>query len=262
MARWSWLRGSFGSLCLFWDRQIKTIVYIDGFNLYYSCLKNTPYRLLDVCVFSDSILHNTDCKIAAIKYFTARVKNDPSNPEQRARQNTYLLALDTLPNCERIEGQYRSHVKPNQVAPPDRKHLPNYVRPLSPWLNPQELNTRIWDELGGWPICEGPNIDIIDYEEKGSDVNIAVHMLNDAWKGAIECAVLVSNDSDLAEACKMVKERGVNIGLVTKAERPTGKLRMHADFHRHIKKGHLKGSQLPELVVRPNGQELMKPEEW
>lgn len=190
------------------------------------------------------------------------MKRNPANPEQQARQNTYLLALKTLPECQVIEGKFQSHVKPRQVAPPDRGHLPNFIRPLSAWLTPQELNVQIWDEREGWPICEGPEIDIISHEEKGSDVNIAVHMLNDAWKDDIDCAVLVSNDSDLAEACKLVRERGVKIGLVTKSERPTDKLRRQADFHRHIKKGHVRGSQLPETVTRANGQELTKPECW
>ena len=35
-------------------------------------------------------------------------------------------------------------------------------------------------------------------EEKGSAVNLAVHLLNDGWLDAYDCAVVISNDSDLA----------------------------------------------------------------
>ena len=49
-------------------------------------------------------------------------------------------------------------------------------------------------------------IPIYKTEEKGSDVNLALHLLNDAWLNAFDCAVIVSNDSDLAPALKMVKE--------------------------------------------------------
>ena len=42
-------------------------------------------------------------------------------------------------------------------------------------------------------------VEVIKTEEKGSDVNLAVHLLNDAWLDRYECAVVVSNDSDLAE---------------------------------------------------------------
>ena len=93
-------------------------------------------------------------------------------------------------------------------------------------------------------------------------MNVAVQMLNDAWAGEIECAVLVSNDSDLAQACKLVRARGVRVGLITKASRPTDRLSRNSDFHRHIVRGHIRGSQLPNEVVRNNGQLLSKPRGW
>ena len=33
-------------------------------------------------------------------------------------------------------------------------------------------------------------------EEKGSDVNLAAYLLNDAWMNLFEAAVVVSNDTD------------------------------------------------------------------
>lgn len=48
-------------------------------------------------------------------------------------------------------------------------------------------------------------VEILKTEEKDSDVNIAVHLLNDAWLDAYDCAVVVSNDGDLAEALRLVK---------------------------------------------------------
>ena len=47
--------------------------------------------------------------------------------------------------------------------------------------------------------------DIIKTEEKGSDVNLAVHILNDCWLDKYDCAVIVSNDSDLAESLRLIK---------------------------------------------------------
>lgn len=53
-------------------------------------------------------------------------------------------------------------------------------------------------------------------EEKGSDVNLALHVLNDAWLDVYDCAVIVSNDSDLAESLRLVKAQSRKIiGLVT-----------------------------------------------
>jgi len=47
-------------------------------------------------------------------------------------------------------------------------------------------------------------VKIVKTEEKGSDVNLAVHLLNDAWLNLYDCAVVISNDSDLAESCRLV----------------------------------------------------------
>ena len=57
---------------------------------------------------------------------------------------------------------------------------------------------------------------VIKTEEKGSDVNLAVHLLNDSWLDVYDCAVVVSNDSDIAEAMRLARHHhGKLIGLIT-----------------------------------------------
>ncbi|MDE0518746.1 MAG: hypothetical protein OXH36_04240 [Bdellovibrionales bacterium] len=51
----------------------KTIVYIDGFNLYYR-IKYTPYRWLSLQKLSQYYLDLKQNQIINIKYFTAKVK--------------------------------------------------------------------------------------------------------------------------------------------------------------------------------------------
>jgi hypothetical protein len=50
-------------------------------------------------------------------------------------------------------------------------------------------------------------------EEKGSDVNVASHLLIDALQRDIDAAVVVSNDSDLAYPIAAVRAR-IPVGLV------------------------------------------------
>jgi len=50
---------------------MRTCVYVDGFNLYYGALRNTPYKWLDVARLCGLLLPNHD--ITRIAYFTARV---------------------------------------------------------------------------------------------------------------------------------------------------------------------------------------------
>jgi uncharacterized LabA/DUF88 family protein len=51
-------------------------------------------------------------------------------------------------------------------------------------------------------------------EEKGSDVNLASHLLRDAYTKRFEVAVLITNDSDLAEPVRIVaQEIGLPVGV-------------------------------------------------
>jgi len=47
-------------------------------------------------------------------------------------------------------------------------------------------------------------VNVLKTEEKCTDVRLAVHLVNDSWKGLYDCAVILSNDGDLLEALKIV----------------------------------------------------------
>ncbi len=83
---------------------MKTNVYVDGFNLYYGCLKNTPYRWLDIAELCRLMLPKDH--INQIKYFTALVSARPTDPDQPVRQQTYLRALRTIPNFTLVYGSF------------------------------------------------------------------------------------------------------------------------------------------------------------
>lgn len=56
-------------------------------------------------------------------------------------------------------------------------------------------------------------VEYLHLEEKGSDVNVASHLLVDVLSGAVDAAVVVSNDSDLAFPVRTARA-SVPIGLV------------------------------------------------
>jgi hypothetical protein len=86
-------------------KQPRTAVYIDGFNLYYGCVKGTPYKWLDINKLLQIVLPKND--ITLVKYFTARVKPTPSDPDAPKRQSVYLKALKAhIPHLEIIEGRF------------------------------------------------------------------------------------------------------------------------------------------------------------
>jgi hypothetical protein len=58
------------------------------------------------------------------------------------------------------------------------------------------------------PPATGPKtVQVMKSEEKGSDVNIATYLLVDAFDDDYEAAVVISNDSDLAEPIRLVRQK-------------------------------------------------------
>lgn len=146
------------------------IVYIDGFNFYRRVVEKTPYKWLDLDLMCQTLLHGFE--VVAIKYFTANVKATQHNPSQGIRQQIYFRALRTDPKIEIHFGQFVSTPK-------------NY--PASPWA---------YDD-GGRPVMRRINFT----QEKGSDVNLAAHLIFDVLNNGAEAFVVLSNDSDQVGPC-------------------------------------------------------------
>lgn len=103
---------------------------------------------------------------------------------------------------------------------------------------------------------------VIKTEEKGSDVNLATHLVADGFRGAFDAAVLVTNDSDLTEAVRVVRqELGLIVGILNPHKHPSRELLKNASFMKPIRKGVLATSQLPNPLFDRNG-EIRKPRTW
>ena len=101
------------------------------------------------------------------------------------------------------------------------------------------------------------------YEEKMTDVNIAVEMLCDAHSDLFDTAILVSADSDLASAAVAVRERHekrVVVGF------PPGRrsrfLREAVGASFTVGRNALRDSQFPNVVERTDGTPLQRPSTW
>lgn len=207
---------------------LKTYVYVDGFNLYYGAVKGTSYKWLNIKCLCDLLLPKHE--VVNIKYFTAHVSARMGDPDQPTRQQTFLRALRTVPQVEIILG----HFLTTEVTMPLTKRmrgLPSRVR-------------------------------VIKTEEKGSDVNLASHLLRDAFGGAFEAAVLITNDSDLLEPVRIVREElGLIVGILNPHRRASRVLARVASFVKPIRKGALRNSQFAETLSDNNGS-FRKPSTW
>jgi hypothetical protein len=86
---------------------MRTIAYVDGFNLYYGSVKGTRYKWLDLCALFDQTLP-AGCQLVKVKYFTARVSPLPNDPNAPKRQDVYLRAIraHSKGRIEIIEGHF------------------------------------------------------------------------------------------------------------------------------------------------------------
>lgn len=107
-------------------------------------------------------------------------------------------------------------------------------------------------------------VEVMRTEEKGSDVNLATHLVHDGHLNAYEVAVLITNDSDLAEPMRIVKEAiGKPVGLVNPhPRRASVRLALHAAFVKEIRPNHLAQSQFPETLHDAKGHPISRPEAW
>ena len=87
-------------------KKLRTVVYIDGFNLYYR-VKHTAYKWLNLQKLSEIYLNLEKHDIIKIKYFTALVKGTLEDHFNITRQHIYLRALRTLSNLEIIFGHFK-----------------------------------------------------------------------------------------------------------------------------------------------------------
>ena len=256
----------------------RTRVNVDGFNLYYGALKGTPFKWLDPVRLATHLLP-CEYAIDRLRYFAARVsgKLDPRAPR---RQQNYLKALSTLPEVDVHYGRFLAKTawRPlaNLLIAERRIETP---RPVTlPRGNFRVLGGRSWtlpvgiyrNRRGGGdgaprgagrPIPDAVIAEFHTMEEKGSDVNLAAHLLNDAWQDLFEAAAVISNDTDLVVPIRMVtEERKRPVFVVCPGRWPiTPQLRQAASYVRHIRPAILRAAQFPDTVP---GTGISKPADW
>jgi uncharacterized LabA/DUF88 family protein len=195
---------------------VRVGLYIDGFNLYYGgrahCGQGTAgWRWLDVRSLATDLLGRRHAWTAAgafiekIVYCTARI-DAVTNPVGQQEQDVYLKALRAGGSVDFIQyGHYVSRVKSAPLATRDPNGLPTITTPQWPVMV---------QDATGQPMNNARfMVSYAHREEKGSDVNVAMHLLLDTLQGNIDAAVVVSNDSDLRFPLQEARSR-IPVGTV------------------------------------------------
>ena len=207
----------------------RTVVYVDGFNLYYGAVKGTPYKWLDLEKYFQLLRPHDD--LQAIRYFTALISG-----AHRANQLAFIQALETRPLISIVLGAFKQ-----------KRVLCEYAR-----CHPSTPGDRVFSKS----------------EEKRTDVNIAVHMLADAFREQCDHQILVTGDSDLVPAIRMIRDRfpSIKTTVYVPAQAPQRgyavELRTAAHKHRVLPLNLLKLAQFPTQVTDGSGGVIEKPAGW
>jgi uncharacterized LabA/DUF88 family protein len=207
----------------------KTIVYIDGFNLYFALREKNwrGFMWLDVIKLSEKLLR-PDQELVLVRYFTSRIKN---NPEKQKRQTMYLEALGTLDGSRLAihYGDYQSI-------------------PLT---------------------CHHCNKVFQHDQEKQTDVNISVYMILDSiskredGSDKVDDIILITADSDQCPSVRAARSIGKNVLVVL----PPGRgeyieLPRSADSRMELTAKKLKDCRLPDTITKSDGFEITCPSKW
>lgn len=245
--------------------KLRTRIYIDGYNLYYGCLRKSPFKWLDVLTLFESkiipsILYQPTADAdpaemelvtdSAVKYFTAKIVESAAKaPDSVSSQAHYHNALTKTwgGRVEFVWGKYASYKAKQALIPED-----------DPDRQPKDC-----DKVQVWKI-----------EEKRSDVGIALHMFDDAMRNEVDQVILVTNDTDLVPAFEMLEQRCPQIvrGLVipTRKSGEDQKVERQANaslselahwVRHHVTEDELHQSQLPDVVLGRRKASI-KPHSW
>jgi len=203
----------------------RVIAYIDGFNLYFG-LKHKGWKRY---YWLDLVALAVDLLkpgqiLIETHYFTARIRTAGNNHADMQRQADYLDALATLDDL---------HI-----------HYGHYLR------KPRK--------------CYGCGAQWMDYEEKMSDVNIAVQLLADAFDNRFDTALIVSADSDLTTPVQFIRKRFQDKRIIVAQPpgRNSAELRKAANAAFTLSKTKMRQNQLPDTVTTPTGYTLHRPATW
>ncbi|MEN9599293.1 MAG: hypothetical protein RL596_1612 [Bacteroidota bacterium] len=147
-----------------------------------------------------------------------------NNPDKEKRQKIYIEALETLADCDIIYGHYQSHIEKCRKC--------GHTYPYS--------------------------------NEKMTDVNIAVSMMEDAFADKYETAFLISGDSDLIPPVNSIHQLfpQKRVFVAFPPNRFNVSVKNAAKGSMTIGKSSLRNTQFNNSLVNTSSYLIKRPEEW
>ena len=203
----------------------RVAVYIDGLNLYYGIRSSGWGHHQWVNPWDLSMsLLKPGQRLESVHYFSSKFLPEGGNKNEAIQQNKYLEALEAIDD---LQVHYGYHQVVRRVC----------------------------------PTCGASRS---AYEEKETDVNIAVRMVLDGADDAFAVAILISGDGDLAGPVRAIRARHPEKHVVAAflPKQKSENIRNAATTTFVIGRKRISDSQLPDEIAKPDGYILRRPERW
>lgn len=202
----------------------RVVAYVDGFNLYFG-LKHSGFK----------------------RYYwldAAALAASLLKPGQQLVASHYFTA----------------RIRDNGHNVADRKRQNDYLEALTL----QGVQCQFGHYLEKTRECRKCHASWPDYEEKMTDVNIAIQLLLDALDDAFDVALVISGDSDLTTPIHRVRQRfpAKRVIVAFPPRRYSSELKRCASGYLSIGEDKLRANQLPDSIVKPDGFMLQRPATW
>lgn len=202
----------------------RVVAYVDGFNLYFG-LKNAGFK----------------------RYYWLDVA---------------ALAASLLKEGQQLAAThyFSARIRDNGRNEPDRKRQNDYLEALTA----RGVQIQYGHYLEKSRTCRSCQATWPDYEEKMTDVNIAVQMLGDAYEDRFDVALVISGDSDLTTPIRRVRERFPRKRVIVAfpPKRHSAELKRTATGYLSLGEDKLRASQLPDPFIKADGFALARPSTW
>ncbi len=112
--------------------------------------------------------------------------------------------------------------------------------------------------------CPNCKKNYASFEEKQTDVNIAIYLFRLAIEDRFDTALLISGDSDLLPSIKAVKKTfpSKKIGVLIPVGRRAEELKMTCDFHIKLREKNLAACLFDDPLLMSDGTTITKPPSW
>jgi uncharacterized LabA/DUF88 family protein len=217
----------------------RVFVFIDGFNLYHAVIKHFPnrYKWCDLRKLTKQFVDNKTQELKSIYFFTAYCSWDNT---KKARHKKYIKALQYHCGVYSVLGKYRKVNRKFNFPMKILKCVPESVADI--------LEKLVYET----------------HEEKETDVNMALKILEDGFLDKYDHAFILSGDSDLIGAIKSIKKHFPDKKFTSLLpQKAKGKIiRKACNYRFQITAKHFEASLLPEEIKLNTGEVLNMPESY